>query len=187
MWISPSQPSPLACLLSRLYNGTACLAKPCFTQENRPHIGAWSNRCPALYQHSASFSLPDSLFMHRGFICFNEKPRAKLQVFVFVFFFLRDHFIECVQIFTLETKHIAKHVQKTWVPWPNPTLIRGSLCTHQCVESSREMEDKGESRGYSSRWTPYLRLANSVPGWHPTWILEHSRESIAVSWTEINV
>lgn len=42
---------------------------------------------PALHQHSASLRRPDSLFMHHGFIWFNEKPRAKLQVFVFFVFF----------------------------------------------------------------------------------------------------
>lgn len=121
MGISSSQPSPPACLLSGLYNGTACLALPCFTQENRPHIGAWSNRCPALYQHSASLSLPDSLFMHHGFICFNEKPREKLQIFVF---FPGDHFIQCVQIFTLETRPIAETCVKdsSALTWPSSHL-----------------------------------------------------------------
>lgn len=105
MWVSPSQPSPLACLLSGLYNGSACLARPRFTQENRSHIGAWSNRCPALHQHSASLSLPDSLFMHHGFIGFNAKPTARLRAFASP---PGDFFVERVQIFTLETGPTAE-------------------------------------------------------------------------------
>ena len=151
MGIFPSLPSPLACLLSGLYNGTACLAKPCFTQENRPHIGAWSNRRPALSQHSASFSQPDSLFMHHGFICFNEKPRGKLQVFVVFFFFPGDRFIECIQIFTLETRPVAKTCGGKKIDCPDLTQLSSEeVCgqhTPTCSVKWQD-EDKREGRGW---------------------------------------
>lgn len=95
-----------ACLLSGLYNGTTCLARSWFTQENRAHIRAWRNRCPTLHQHSARVT---ALFMHRGFVCFNAKPTAVLRAFASP---PGDHFVEWVQIFTRETGPTAETFAK---------------------------------------------------------------------------
>lgn len=60
-----------------------------------------------------AFSLRDSLFMHHGFIFFNAKPTAMLQAFVSP---PGDHFVEWVQIFTLETGPTAEACEKDSLP-----------------------------------------------------------------------
>lgn len=61
-------------------------------------------------QLSASFSLLVSLFMHHRFICFNEKPRAKLQVFVF--FFLETTLQNVSRYSLWKLGRLQKHVKK---------------------------------------------------------------------------
>ena len=114
-------------------------------------------------QLSASFSLLDSLFMHHRYICFNEKPRAKLQVFVF---FPGDHFTECVQIFTLETRQAAK----TWKKFECPDLTRLSS-EEDCDQAPINMVSQGarwrtrekEDAGYS-QWNTTPKVLQ-LSGW----------------------
>ena len=57
-------------------------------------------------------------------------------------FFPGDHFIECVQIFTLETRPIAKTCGKknlTALTWPSSHQKNLVASTHQHVQSSGEM------------------------------------------------
>lgn len=80
----------------------------------------------ALHQHSASLSLPDSLSCITDSSVSMQNPR---QCCKHSFLPLETTLLKGSRYSLWKLDPLQKHVEKTAVPWPDPALIWGSLCS----------------------------------------------------------